>query len=116
MIIDRGLDLVNAKTGSLMLIDPESNYMTMKSAKGIPEKIRKKVRVKIGDGIAGFVAESGEAPVDVKGAPAAVAHGIPGVFDALKDKELMRLGVPEEQLSLVRSVQSEIELESIVNR
>ena len=25
---------------------------------------------------------------DVKGAPAAVAHGIPGVFDALKDKEL----------------------------
>lgn len=60
MIIDKGLNLVNAKTGSLMLLDPETNYMKIKSAKGIPEKIQKKVRVKVGDGIAGFVAETGE--------------------------------------------------------
>jgi HD-GYP domain-containing protein (c-di-GMP phosphodiesterase class II) len=60
MIIEKGLELVNAKTGSLMLIDTETNYMTIKSAKGIPEKIQKKVRVKIGDGISGFVAQTGE--------------------------------------------------------
>ncbi|MEN8166455.1 MAG: 3'-5' exonuclease [Pseudomonadota bacterium] len=41
---------------------------------------------------------------------------MPGAFDELKDKELLRLGVPEEQIQLVRGVHNEFELDSIENR
>lgn len=38
-----------------------------------------------------------------------------GSFDALKDRQLLKLGVPEEQIELVRSVTNENELDSIQN-
>ncbi len=47
-------------------------------------------------------------------APAASAQ--PGLFDKLKNRELIRLGVPEEAVSLVRAVVSEDTLESLQTR
>ncbi|MCG6868420.1 MAG: AAA family ATPase [Gammaproteobacteria bacterium] len=41
---------------------------------------------------------------------------VPGVFDALKDKELVRLGVPEALLPLVKQVTTEGGLDQIENR
>jgi hypothetical protein len=41
---------------------------------------------------------------------------IPGAFAELKDKQLLRLGVPEEQVRLVRSVRNEVELDRIERR
>ena len=41
---------------------------------------------------------------------------IPGLFAELKDKELVRLGVPEELISVVRGVHNELELDAIENR
>lgn len=40
-------------------------------------------------------------------------HEAPGAFEALKDRELLRLGVPEEQIPLVRRVRNELELDAI---
>ena len=42
--------------------------------------------------------------------------GISGSFDELKDKELVRLGVPPEMISLVRTVRNEADLDAIENR
>jgi len=41
---------------------------------------------------------------------------IPGAFDELKEKELLRLGVPEELIPLVRTVSNELELDKIEHR
>ena len=41
---------------------------------------------------------------------------LPAAFEELKDKELLRLGVPEELISLVRGVHSEQELDVIEHR
>lgn len=60
MIVESGLHLAKAKTGSIMLITPETNYMTIRTARGMREDIIKKVRVKIGEGISGYVAQTGE--------------------------------------------------------
>lgn len=40
----------------------------------------------------------------------------PSLFEALKDRQLLKLGVPEELLSLVRKVSSETELDAIQNK
>ena len=45
-----------------------------------------------------------------------VPTSLPGLFDELKSKELVRLGVPEEQIPLVRNVHNEMELDAIENR
>ena len=58
-----------------------------------------------------FVPEAGE--VAAEKARAAEAIGRPGAFDGLKDRQLMRLGVPEEQLAVVRGVHDELELDAI---
>ncbi len=42
--------------------------------------------------------------------------GVSGQFDELKDKELVRLGVPEELMPVVRGVRNELELDAIENR
>jgi superfamily I DNA/RNA helicase/mRNA-degrading endonuclease RelE of RelBE toxin-antitoxin system len=41
---------------------------------------------------------------------------VPGAFDALKDKELIRLGVPAPLIPLVRRVKTEMDLNHIENR
>lgn len=46
----------------------------------------------------------------------AVLSVIAGLFDELKDKELLRLGVPQELITLVRGVHNELELDKIEHR
>jgi len=59
-----------------------------------------------------YETELGEIP-EVGGAQ--VPHR-PGAFDALKDKELIRLGVPEALIPLVKRVKTEMELDQIEDR
>lgn len=61
---------LKAYTGSLMLFDPEEGILTIKRAHGLDEGVIRKTRIKIGEGIAGMVAQSGE-PVIIQGK---VAH------------------------------------------
>jgi hypothetical protein len=49
----------------------------------------------------------------VSGAPAPVASLPKSLFSKLKDRELLRLGVPEESVALVRKVASETELDAL---
>lgn len=44
------------------------------------------------------------------------SENIPGRFVELKDKELVRLGVPEELIPIVRTVKNELDLDAIENR
>lgn len=46
---------------SIMLVDREANEMTIRASTGLPEEIVKGTRQKVGSGIAGWVAEKGEA-------------------------------------------------------
>ncbi len=46
-------------------------------------------------------------------AEAAPPSSRPGLFDGLKDRELLRLGVPEEKLGVVRAVDSEAALDAL---
>src|SRR5690554_1759731 len=49
-----------------------------------------------------------------KAAPSIPAQ--PGLFDAIRDRQLLQLGVPEEALALVRSMKEEADLETALKR
>ena len=40
----------------------------------------------------------------------------PGAYEELKDKQLLRLGVPEEQIPLIKTIKNEVELDEIQHR
>jgi signal transduction histidine kinase len=63
MALEMAVDVIGARTASIMLIDPQTDEMTIAAAKGISEDIIQKVRVKVGEGLSGFVAREGEAVV-----------------------------------------------------
>ena len=60
VIISQIASLINCSRITIMLLDPERQYLTIKAAKGFPEEGAAKVRVKVGEGISGYVAAQGE--------------------------------------------------------
>ncbi len=60
LIINIGLQVMNAEKGSIMLIEPDRNILILKSAVGMPKELIGKIEQKLGEGVAGFVAENGE--------------------------------------------------------
>jgi hypothetical protein len=77
---------------------------------------RHKVNINANTGsIQVFVSASSDELEETLGQAPSTAD-IPGAFDELKEKELLRLGVPEEQLALVRTVHNELELDGIEHR
>jgi len=60
MIIDLATKVLDAKYASLMLIDEETNDLSVKVSNGLSPEIMKKVRIKVGQGIAGTVAYEGK--------------------------------------------------------
>ncbi|MEA5113295.1 MAG: diguanylate cyclase [Geobacteraceae bacterium] len=59
VILETVSELVSASRGSIMLVDNNGKSLRIKSAKGMKTELAKIVAVRIGDGIAGKVAESG---------------------------------------------------------
>lgn len=59
-VLDMALHMTGGKTGSLMIIDDETRELRILASKGIPEAVARKTRQRLGEGIAGRVAESGE--------------------------------------------------------
>lgn len=51
---------LEARRGSLMLVDEGFQYLVIKAAKGIDESIIKSTKIRIGEGIAGWVAQEGK--------------------------------------------------------
>ncbi|MDI6776579.1 MAG: HD domain-containing protein [Syntrophales bacterium] len=59
-VFSNAAKILKADDGSLMLFDPEEGVLTIKKAHGLEKEIIRKTRIKIGEGIAGSVAQSGE--------------------------------------------------------
>ena len=60
-ILDKSADLLRAEQGSLMLLDHETDDLLVEAKKGNIERVMEKLRINRGEGIAGRVAEFGEA-------------------------------------------------------
>lgn len=61
LTLDRAMSTAQAGTGSIMLLDPETSQLTIAEARGLPEDVVSSTVVNIGEGIAGWVAASGQA-------------------------------------------------------
>jgi diguanylate cyclase (GGDEF)-like protein len=64
-ILDASVHLTDAERGSLMLIDDDPSYLTIKAAKGINRRLMGEIKIKAGEGIAGKVFTEGK-PVMVE--------------------------------------------------
>lgn len=60
-LLDVAFEVSRADIGSVMVFDEKKERLTIRSARGIPEKIIKETRVKSGDGISGIAALEGKA-------------------------------------------------------
>lgn len=60
-VLHRTMAAVNARIGSIMLLDDKSQTLSIVTAEGLDESIVAKTTMPLGEGIAGKVAQSGEA-------------------------------------------------------
>ncbi len=65
-VLRAALELVGGNRGSLMLVDEDSDRLTIVSSHGLSEAVVAQTRQELGKGIAGWVAENGE-PVLMSG-------------------------------------------------
>ena len=64
IIMNTAADVMRAEAASLMLIDPETDELVFKVALGPKgEDLREKFRLKMGEGIAGSVAQTGKSEI-----------------------------------------------------
>jgi len=59
IIVNEAADIFGAEKASLMVIEPGTDTLRIRSALGLPEEVLKVARVKVGQGISGAVAKSG---------------------------------------------------------
>jgi len=59
IILERCLELTSANTGSVMLINNEEKILEIAAHKGINDKVASNTRLKIGEGVTGWVAKTG---------------------------------------------------------
>jgi signal transduction histidine kinase len=59
-ILNKISDILGTELGSIMLLDDETKELYIKKSKGFNGEIQRKTRVKLGEGIAGWVALTGE--------------------------------------------------------
>ncbi len=57
-LLEQSLKILNAEKGSLMLLDDETSELVVEAHKGTGNLIKEKMRIKIGEGIAGKVIDS----------------------------------------------------------
>ena len=62
-LLEQSLKMLNAEQGSLMLLDDETSELVVEAHKGTGNVIKDKMRIKIGEGIAGKVIDSGRSLV-----------------------------------------------------
>jgi diguanylate cyclase (GGDEF)-like protein len=58
-ILDMSIYLTEAEKGSLMLVSDDTAYLTIKAAKGINRRLLTDIRIRAGEGIAGWVFREG---------------------------------------------------------
>jgi diguanylate cyclase (GGDEF)-like protein len=60
IILDKALEALHAERGSLMLLDGEDETLMVKVIRGLDEKAAGYIKIKVGEGVAGHVAATGE--------------------------------------------------------
>lgn len=60
LIIDVAVKITRATTGSLMLIDTDSGVLNIEVARGFPPRVVSDTKLKIGEGVTGWVAKEGK--------------------------------------------------------
>ena len=60
MVLDSACQVVRCPAGSLMILDQETGELELVRSKGLPEDKTKTARLKLGEGVAGRVAENGK--------------------------------------------------------
>lgn len=73
-ILGAAMDLLEAEEGSLMLVDPTSGDLMVGAASNIPKGSWQSIRVPMGSGIAGWVAEKRKPVLIVSGMPEQQEH------------------------------------------
>jgi GAF domain-containing protein len=59
-LIEMISDVLNVQIISLLLIDPRTNNLIITAQKGLPEVAKNNPRLKVGEGISGYVAQTGQ--------------------------------------------------------
>lgn len=60
LIVDRAVELMSASSGSIILVDKESGFLRIEAERGLGEDVRERLRLRIGEGITGWVAKEGK--------------------------------------------------------
>ena len=60
LIVTTAMEVTDADRGSVMLLDPTENVLTIKAAKGMDDDVVRNTRLKLGEGISGRVAFTGK--------------------------------------------------------
>jgi len=60
LIVTTAMEVTDAERGSVMLLDPENNVLTIKASRGMDEEVVRNTRLKLGEGISGRVAFTGK--------------------------------------------------------
>jgi sigma-B regulation protein RsbU (phosphoserine phosphatase) len=88
-LLDRVRDLLDADTAAVLLLDPHARQLVATASKGIEDEVRQGIRIPVGEGFAGRIAQSRQ--------PVAIATVTPGdVVNPLLIERGIRslLGVP----------------------
>ncbi|MDO8683585.1 MAG: GAF domain-containing protein [Armatimonadota bacterium] len=88
IVLKQAMLAVGAGVGSLLLVDESSQMMTIRSARGLSPKIIRNTRVRVGQGISGWVA----------------AHGVPVLVHKAKDDERFRAIAFRDDITSAMSV------------
>ncbi|RMG57791.1 MAG: GAF domain-containing protein, partial [Deltaproteobacteria bacterium] len=59
VIIDQAVELLGATSGSVILVDRKTDTLHIRAARGLPEGVDEAVKLKLGEGITGWVAKEG---------------------------------------------------------
>lgn len=62
-LLDGAAGVTGAEQGSIMLIDEETRDLTIRAAIGLPAEVVRQTRMKLSEGISGYVARTGEGEI-----------------------------------------------------
>lgn len=71
LVVDRAKELMGATSGSMILVDRESGVLRIEAERGLGPEVKGRIKLRIGEGVTGWVAQSGEAILvtDVRNEP-----------------------------------------------
>ncbi len=81
-VLDHACELLEAGTASVMLLEPDGRHLTIRVARGLSDDVVRSTKVRLGERIAGRVAQEG------------VAISLPGGVDAQGEEIAPSLSVP----------------------